>query len=286
MFKQTDKQSILSDDWTKNWQASIAVKITAVVMWVIIPFGFIIALALVNNIKLDVENSIADNAEVLVNDARVLFWENNSFHSVKIVNNLKKFLEKSIYCKLTFAIEQSDPIIIFANECQQNMAMVDKKYFFTTMVDNQPRELTLILSHRPIQTIMIKHRSNVIVAMIIIVIVLGLVLTWVLRLLVLKPLLNIVEATRLISEGQHELRINLQQDDEFGHVATFLNKMLDQIFKQQKNLRQANLELMKEVAERNKIDLELRSSRDHLKKLVDELSVKNRLLSGKDSSEK
>ena len=270
MTQPTTNQTILTDDWTKNWQASIAVKITAVVMWAIIPFGFVIALLLVNNIKVDVDESINDDAEILLNHARVLLWENNSYNSIKVVKKLKKALEKSIYCQITFSTERSTPIYIFANECQQKTEVMNKKYYFTTVIDGQPHELTLVLSHQPIKKIMIKYRSNVIVIMIIIVIVLGLVLTWVIRLLVLKPLLKMVDATRLISEGKHDLRLNLHQDDEFGHLATFLNKMLDQIFEQQKNLKHANLELMKEVAERNRIALELRASRDQLEKLVDE----------------
>ncbi|MCP3850572.1 MAG: response regulator [Gammaproteobacteria bacterium] len=264
------KPTTLSDDWTKNWQASIAVKITAVVMWAIIPFGFVIALLLVNNIKVDVEQSINDDADILLNHARVLFWENNAYNSNKVVKELKNTLKKSIYCKILFTANDSLPISIFANDCQQKTELIEKKYYFTTLVDFRPKELTLVLSYQPVKQIMLKRRSDVIVIMITIVIVLGLVLTWVIRLLVLRPLLKMVEATRLISEGKHELRLNFFQDDEFGHLATFLNKMLDQIFEQQKNLKHANLELMKEVAERNRIALELRASRDQLEKLVDE----------------
>ncbi len=264
------KPTTLSDDWTKNWQASIAVKITAVVMWAIIPFGFAIALLLVNNIKVDVEQSINDDADILLNHARVLFWENNAYNSNKVAKELKNTLKKSIYCKISFTANDSLPISIFANDCQQKTELIEKKYYFTTLIDFRPKELTLVLSYQPVKQIMLKRRSDVIVIMITIVIVLGLVLTWVIRLLVLRPLLKMVEATRLISEGKHELRLNFFQDDEFGHLATFLNKMLDQIFEQQKNLKHANLELMKEVAERNRIALELRASRDQLEKLVDE----------------
>ncbi len=270
MAEQKSNKTIISDDWTKNWQASIAVKITAVVMWAIIPFGFIIALLLVNNIKDDINTSIDNDAEILLNSARVLLWENNSYNSDKLIAALNKNLKKSIYCKITLAKAGSDPTILYANECQHKTSVIDKTYFFTTIVNKQPRELTLTLSHQSIKKIIIKQRSNVIVVMIIIMIVLGLVLTWVIRLLVLKPLLKMVDATRLISEGKHDLRLNLNQDDEFGHLATFLNKMLDQIFEQQKNLKHANLDLMKEVAERNRIALELRASRDQLEKLVDE----------------
>lgn len=263
-------KTIISDDWTKNWQASIAVKITAVVMWVIIPFGFIIALLLVNNIKEDVHASIGNDAEILVKSARVLLWENNSYNSHHFIRQLTKTLNESIYCKISLSTADARPIIIFANKCKQSTEVIDKVYFFTTIIDKQPQELTFILSHQSIKDIMIKHRSKVIVVMMIIVVVFGLVLIWVIRLLVLKPLLKMVDATQLISEGKHELRLDLKQDDEFGHLAIFLNKMLDQIFEQQKNLKQANLDLMKEAAERNRITLELGTSRDQLAKLIDE----------------
>ena len=261
--------AIVTDDGTKNWQASIAVKITAVVMWVIIPFGFVIALLLVNNIQHDINTSINDDAEILLNSARVLFSEDNSYNSPRTIKELKRNLKKSVYCKINFDTENLPPIVILTKECQQQTHVIDKKYFFTTLFNDQPQELALILSHRPVVNIMMKYRSNVIVSMIIIVIVLGLVLIWVIRLLVLKHLLEMVEATRLISEGKHDLRLNLNQHDEFGYLAKFLNKTLDQIFEQQKNLKQANQELMKEVAERSRIALELRANRDQLEKLVD-----------------
>ncbi len=262
--------TILSDDWTRNWKASIAVKITAVVMWVVIPFGFIIALIMVSNVKDDVQNAIHDDARVILNHARVLLWENNAYNSPNTLRQLKRDLKKSTYCKIRFSTEHSEPVLLLANNCDQNTAVIDKTYFFSTMVAQQPQELTLVLSHQPLQKIMLKHRSNIIVTMIAIVILLGLVLTWVIRRLVLRPLLKMVQATRKISEGQHDLRLNLHQDDEFGHLASFLNKMLDQIFQQQTHLQQANQELTREVAERERIALELIASRDQLEKLVAE----------------
>jgi signal transduction histidine kinase len=279
MVEKIAKHPLLSDDWSKNWQASIAVKITAVVMWAIIPFGFIVAFLLVDNIKDNVSLSIESDAEILLNASRVQFWENNSIHSPKTIEMIKKHLNKSIYCQLQFFTEKSSVTTILSEDCQLSITQssesldnqwVHKKYFFTTLIEQQPQRLTLILSHQPIDIIMQKHRSKVMIIMINMVIVLGLVLTWVIRFLVLKPLLKMVDATRLISEGQHDLRLELHQDDEFGHLALFLNKMLDQIFEQQKNLKHANLELMKEVAERNRIAVELGNSKNQLEKLVDE----------------
>lgn len=42
---------IVSDDWTRNWQASIAVKITALVMWVIIVAVFMVATWLLRDME-------------------------------------------------------------------------------------------------------------------------------------------------------------------------------------------------------------------------------------------
>lgn len=270
MSEKLSKKSIVTDDWTKNWQASIAVKITAVVMWVIIPFGFIIALILVNNIQSDITQAIDDDAEILLNSARILLSDNNSYNSSTTVKTLKNKLKQSVYCKINLVTGDFSPIVILANECDKQSKTIDKTYFFSTLMDDNAKELTLTLSHRPIAAIMVKYRSNIIVIMIIIVIVLGLVLTSVIRSLVLKPLLNMVAQTRQISEGNHDFRLILNQHDEFGYLAKFLNKMLDQVFEQQKNLKHANLELMKEVAERNRIALELAASRDQLEKLVQE----------------
>ncbi len=268
--QQADKKSVLSDDWTRNWQDSIAVKITAIVMWVIIPFGFFIALLFINNVEQDIRVSIEDDAEIILNSARILLSENNSFYSPKVLNKLKEKLNKSIYCKIELQTLDYDPVVIYADKCNKPQHTIDKKYFFGTYVNKKPQELSLLLARQPVEDIMPVYRANIILIMIFIVFILGFILTWVLRYLVLRPLLKMVDATRFISEGQHELRLDIEQQDEFGHLAQFLNKLLDQLFEQQKHLKQANYELMKEVTERIRIDEELRSNQEQLEKLIEE----------------
>ncbi len=267
--QKNDRKTILSDDWSRNWQASIAVKITAVVMWVIIPFGFIIALLFINNVEQDVRVSIEDDAEIILNSARILLSENNSFYSPVVQEKLAEKLKKSVYCKIKLVTGSNEPIMIQSGKCLKPAQTIDTKYYFGTMVNKKPQELALVLSHLPVRNIMLEYRANIILIMIFIVLILGFILTWVLRFLVLRPLLNIVDATRLISEGQHELRLDMHQQDEFDHLARFLNKLLDQLFEQQKNLKQANHELMKEVAERNRIALELGANQDQLENLIE-----------------
>ncbi len=268
--QKNDKKSILSDDWSRNWQASIAVKITAVVMWVIIPFGFIIALLFINNVERDVRVSIEDDAEIILNSARILLSENNSFYSPVVQKKLTEKLNKSVYCKIKLVTGSNEPILIQSGKCLKPAQTIDTKYYFGTIVNQKNQELSLVLSHLPVRNIMLEYRADIILIMIFIVLVLGFILTWVLRFLVLRPLLKIVDATRLISEGQHELRLDMQQQDEFDHLARFLNKLLDQLFEQQKNLKQANHELMREVAERNRIALELRANQDQLENIIEE----------------
>ncbi len=255
-----NKQTVLTDDWTRNWQDSIAVKITAVVMWVIIHFGFFIALLFINNIEQDIRVSIEDDAEIILNSARILLSENNSIYSPRVKNKLKEKLNKSIYCKIELQTSDYEPIVIRADRCKKPETTIDKKYYFGTYVNRKSQELSLLLLRQPVRDMMQIYRANIILIMLFIVMLLGLILTWVLRLLVLRPLLKMVDATRFISEGQHDLRLDISQQDEFGHLARFLNKLLDQLFEQQKNLKRANYELMKEVSERSRIDEELRSN--------------------------
>ncbi len=204
-----NKQTVLTDDWTRNWQDSIAVKITAVVMWVIIHFGFFIALLFINNIEQDIRVSIEDDAEIILNSARILLSENNSIYSPRVKNKLKEKLNKSIYCKIELQTSDYEPIVIRADRCKKPETTIDKKYYFGTYVNRKSQELSLLLLRQPVRDMMQIYRANIILIMLFIVMLLGLILTWVLRLLVLRPLLKMVDATRFISEGQHDLRLDI-----------------------------------------------------------------------------
>jgi signal transduction histidine kinase/ActR/RegA family two-component response regulator len=268
------KQTQLADDWTSNWQTSIALKITAVVMWVIIPFGFLVALFLGWNVQERIETSINDDAQTLLNSARVLLADNDSYTSRKVATTLEHQLEKSVYCKLILSTHSASDILLLKDECgAKTSGLLNKTYYFSALFANNPEEAKMSIFRQSMDSMIAKERANTILAIIVSVIFSGLILVWVIRLLILKPLLKMVDTARMISSGKHALRIRIDQHDEFGYLAKFLNQMLDNLFEQQNNLKQTNLQLMKEIAQRNRIALELRTHRDQLEQLIRERTI-------------
>ncbi len=264
----------LSDDWMRNWQASIAVKITAVVMWVIIPFGFLIALFWSWNAEERIGAVIIDDVEILLNSARVLLADNNSYNKPEVVAALDKQLQKSVFCKLILAAQLASQIVLEKEHCsEESLPLVEKTYYFTSVFAGSPEEIRMSLYRESSARMLNREKANRILQMIGVMIFFGLVLIWIIRLLVLKPLLNMVDTARLISDGRNDIRIQIGQHDEFGYLASFLNQMLDNLFEQQNNLKQTNLKLMKEIAQRNRIALELRTHRDQLEQLIRERTL-------------
>lgn len=269
-----DEQLQRSDDWTRNWQASIAVKITAVVMWAVIPFGFLVALLLVWNAQERIDIAIQDDAQILLNSARVLLADNDSYTHPMVATTLEKLLEKSVYCKLTLSSYPASDIVLVKDECAVELSdLLHKTYYFSALFSNQPEEVKMSIFRQSSNSMIFKERANTILTIIISVIFFGLILIWVIRLLILKPLLKMVDAARLISDGKYDLRIQIDQHNEFGYLATFLNQMLDNLLDQQNNLKQSNLKLMQEIAQRNRIALELRAHRDQLEQLIRERTI-------------
>jgi len=50
-----DNDNAVTDDWTRNWQAKVAIKITAVFLWVIILGGFCTAIYFTKDLETYIE---------------------------------------------------------------------------------------------------------------------------------------------------------------------------------------------------------------------------------------
>jgi len=82
--------------------------------------------------------------------------------------------------------------------------------------------------------------------------------------LISKPILALTEAARAVSQRQdYSVRVDALQGDEFGVLARSFNDMLAAI-----HVRDADLQV--EIAERRRVEQEVRRHRDHLEELVEQ----------------
>ncbi|MDH5766011.1 MAG: HAMP domain-containing histidine kinase, partial [Gammaproteobacteria bacterium] len=57
-------------------------------------------------------------------------------------------------------------------------------------------------------------------------ITIGLAFTWLIRFVVINPLLELVNATKEVSQGNMDIRLDTYREDEFGALARFFNQMI------------------------------------------------------------
>jgi signal transduction histidine kinase len=77
---------------------------------------------------------------------------------------------------------------------------------------------------------------------------------------VIKPIVTLTDKVKKFSEGNLEDRVEIYADDEIGLLASTFNNMADEIMRQTTRLKS-------ELAEREKIETELESSREKLSSL-------------------
>lgn len=83
------------------------------------------------------------------------------------------------------------------------------------------------------------HRNNVMLAIGLIMMVFGLLLQAILKRMLSRPFASMVAAARRFGDGDHDARMDETLRDEFGFLATFINRALDAGANQQAQLRAA-----------------------------------------------
>ncbi|HEX5636632.1 MAG TPA: histidine kinase dimerization/phospho-acceptor domain-containing protein, partial [Gammaproteobacteria bacterium] len=262
----SEQQIIVADDWTRNWQANIAVKITAMVLWAVILVTFIVLMSVIWANEKNLREEFAyqsDNLQAEINH----YLENEKAPSF---DKLLKRIEHELSLRPFDAIE-----ITIGNQREVIGEIPDKPEYLNLSLA-LPEELRsdgllsgqLAVYHAPFRKASIEQSRNLVIGVVLSIVAFGLFLTWIIHTVLSKPFEVLINATKMVSDGDLNTRINFTRQDEFGHLSQFFNEMLTRISEQQKELRKANEELKKEISVRMEAEQALLSHSDHLEKVV------------------
>ncbi|MBI3186955.1 MAG: response regulator [Gammaproteobacteria bacterium] len=262
----SEQQIIVADDWTRNWQANIAVKITAMVLWAVILVTFIVLMSVIwaNEKNLREEFGYqSDNLQAEINH----YLENEKAPSF---DKLLKRIEHELSLRPFDAIE-----ITLGNQRGVVGEIPDKPEYLNLSLA-LPEEFRsdgvlsgqLAVYHAPFRKASIEQSRNLVIGVVLSIVAFGLFLTWIIHTVLSKPFEVLINATKMVSDGDLNTRINFTRQDEFGHLSQFFNEMLTRISEQQKELRKANEELKKEISVRMEAEQALLSHSDHLERVV------------------
>lgn len=245
----------VTEDWSKNWQAKIAVRITSIVLWSLTFFSMLFASLLISQVREGTEAeqkmlidqlSFKVSQEIYNNDnnlesgfkqATLNILSNNYFSQVDIHFNGQHFIYGSANEK-TVSIKRE----------------IKEPFYLVIRAAMTPIEISV--RNRQIQIFMIFSISLV---------TLGAFLGLIIDKYVHKPFQKLESATQGYMSGNKQIRVDITSKDEFGVLASFMNKMLDRI-------NENEIHVKTEARERKIAAQKLKEQRDDLQALTTELT--------------
>ncbi len=274
------REPIVADDWTRNWQADIAIKITAIVIWIVTVIGFAITVLLVSRHEGHLNREFAREADRLSHAAAHILKDTTS--PLDLVDHFKYELEHSPFTALKFIIDGHSIIIgTITDKAESVVRVIPIGENSDRTSHGSPR---LVAYHPSVRSLMIAERGELLIGLVIGLLCFGVFLTMVIKQVLSIPLHALIEATQVVSGGNLDMRIDVTRRDDFGKLSLFFNQMLDTIARQQQDLRTTNEELRNEVAVRISAETELRAHRDSLEQIVEART--NDLARAKNEAEK
>ncbi|MBU1192889.1 MAG: response regulator [Gammaproteobacteria bacterium] len=226
-------QTIISDDWSKNWQASIAVKITALVLWVIIVVVFFAATYFLNDLQHRLGTEYSDKADQIAYQVVKSLASDRSRSDASIMQLLEGLNQRYALSGISIDVQGKQ---VAAGELHTGNSVMRRELEL-----NLPGTGNVIIDvyHPDLANEVVVQRNHLVIIAFAVLLTFGLFLTWAIRTIVHRPLQHLVSATRAISEGYKDVRLDMTREDEFGYLSRFFNEMLDRLMAQQHELQVA-----------------------------------------------
>jgi signal transduction histidine kinase/CheY-like chemotaxis protein len=223
----------VSDNWTRNWQASIAVKITAIVIWAIILIAFVLSIFLLKDLERDIQASYELKADQIAYQVAMLWGDAHSLTDEQLGAELH-----TRFAGLGFA-----GLILSAGEEQLQVGRVQEFSHSVYRRIPMSREDAIpvnVRAYYPDPYLLAREQRNQLtIGLFVVLLVFGIFITWATRIVLHRPLQALVNAIRAISDGNQKVRFDTNRQDEFGTLSRFFNAMLDQLMEQKEALQQA-----------------------------------------------
>ena len=227
------------NDMTSHWNGNIAMKITAITVWIIISLSFAASIPFSNSFEVSTEKNYA--------------WS-----SVKGTQYIQSLLDHSsppsnIQEKITqFAMDNNIEFIQFiANNINYKTGIVNNQNHTIDLHLNIDDKTSIIHFEYPsIRQSAMLNRVKIGSAIVGFSVLFGLTLYSLNRKVINQPFNDIIQSIKKISDGENHLRLDSSRLDEFGQVSKFLNEMLDTIESKQHELATTNENLIDEIRNR------------------------------------
>ena len=223
-------------DLPKNWHStSIAVKITAVVVWGVMPIAFALTIPLLSSIEKEIGKDNLWQLEHLHVFIDQQFQDDYNIDNDVMRKRLLDFKKKHNYEYLDLRYHDQKVVI---GENYPESTKYAHEYIYEDEIN--PFRFSLAVHFQPTSRGIELERMKYGSLIVIFTIILGLYLVYVIRNTLHAPFQRVIDATSDVIYGDLETRLDIKSDDEFGHLSRFFNHMIQKLSEQQHSLTEAN----------------------------------------------
>lgn len=243
-----DTDLIASGDWTKHWNANISVKITAIALWPTIIIVFLAAYFFLDNLEQKVTKEQQLTATNIAHQASNLWPADDQlqFHEkLELLRQLYRATDLP-----GFELSGNGKIYSIGN------LNIQPAYYDLELriLDDSSKRMEVRVFFPEAHATAESIRKKIIGAILLSLMLFGLFLSLATHIILDKPLKVLVDATRKISEGQLQVRVDTSRDDEFGTLAKFFNAMVDNLVEQKDLEHAAKTDFLTGIANRRHFD--------------------------------
>ncbi len=267
------EQVVVSDDWTKNWQAKIAVKTTAIFLWMVIAVSFFGMVMLTQNMEAELAEEFEKDLKSLTLHIQQYLIDEPLSAGKEAPQALRQLVESHLKESnvAAIALRLGNHNILF-NEVdpswhEREIAIAQ---FNPGWYEGRAIPLSITGYHLAFDELAGLQRNRILFGIALAVVAIGIFLSWTIHKILDKPFAVIMEATQQVSEGNLDVRLEVDRDDEFGKLSLFYNQMLERFKEQQNELTLANEELLNEITVRRNAEFELTAHQDQLEQQIEE----------------
>jgi signal transduction histidine kinase len=251
-----DNSITVTEDWSKNWQAKIAVRITSIVLWSLTFFSMIFAGLLISQVKTNTEENQA------------LIMDQLAFNIAKAFS-ANPHTDLNSFSQLTSPILEDNGIesveITHKNKSVL-FGITEKSTQSLTRELGNPYSIQVTANITPLEQTIRRKQIEIFMIFSISLVTLGAFLGFVIDKYVRQPFSLLENATQNFTSGNKQARVNISTKDEFGVLASFMNEMFDRITENEEQLNT-------EAKERKLAAQQVKEQRDALQQLTTELTI-------------
>lgn len=251
-----DRSIRVTEDWSRNWQAKIAVRITSIVLWSLTFFSMLFASLLISQVreKTEIEQS--------------MLMDQLSYRIIKLISSDNKLTNESIQSAIVEILDNDDfsQVNITTGQLNYSFGIADKISEFIERKLETPYNIHIQAAVTPIEISVRNRQIHIFMIFSISLVILGAFIGLIIDKYVRQPFQLLENATQQYTSGNKDVRVNIDSKDEFGVLANFMNEMFNRIDENEHNLKT-------QARERRIAAQKVQEQRDALQALTDELTL-------------